>query len=101
MTTSLRRLSQLFVPIDVPGPGVLCPRLESLRIDYLSLHQKAELMPIFKDIVILRAIIGSPLKSFTICVGENPKPKTWQLIGKDKSFMVEEVVSAQWFKLDI
>jgi len=80
-------------------PEVLCPRLESLQIEYFSPTFQPELMSVLKTIVTLRPIAGSPLKSFTFydC---NPNRK-WELIGRDGSFMMEEVVPAQSFKLDI
>jgi len=45
--------------------GVLCPRLESLKIEGFRPTDQPELMPVLKDIVTQRAMIGSPLKSFT------------------------------------
>ena len=77
--------------------GVLCPRLESLQIEGISLTEQAELMPVLKDIVTLRAAIGSPLKSFTFYKGG----EKWQLIGRDKGFMMEGSVPAEKFQLDI
>jgi hypothetical protein len=80
---------EAFVPMNVPGPSglnqsswkgqvsrVLCPRLESLQIEGISPTEQAELMPVLKDIVTLRAIIGSPLKSFTFCFYEYPSGTT-------------------------
>ena len=106
---------EAFVPMNVPGPsglnqsswkgqisGVLCPRLESLQIEGIDLTERADLMPVLNDVVTLQAIIGSPLKSFTfICDDYSPGPEKWQLIRKDKSFMMEEVVPAEWFVLNI
>ena len=106
---------EAFVPMNVLGPsalnqsswkghtsGVLCPRLESLHIQGISFTEQAELMPVLKDIVTLRAIIGSPLKSFTFYFYVHLKgEQKWQLIGRDKSFMMEEVVPAQCFELNI
>ena len=106
---------EAFVPMNVPGPsvlnqsswksqisGVICPRLKSLQIENNCLTQQAELMPVFKDIVTLRALIGCPLKSFTFYFYEYPKgPQKWQLIGRDKSFVMKEVVPAEKFRLDI
>ncbi len=106
---------EAFVPMNVPGssglnrsswegqiPGILCPRLESVHIEGVSPTRQAELMPVLKKIVTLRAIIGSPLKSFTFYSYENSKgPQKWQLIGRDKSFMMEEVVPAERFQLAI
>ena len=101
---------ETLVPMNVPAPsgpnqsscegqtcGVLCPRLESLQIEGFSPTERAELMPVLKDIVTLRAAVGSPLKSFTF-YHERQK---WQLIGRDTSFMIEEVVPAEKFRLDI
>ena len=81
--------------------GVICSRLESLQIERINLIHQAELMPVLKDIVILRAAIGSPLKSFTFDSDEDGVPQKWQLIGRDKGFMMEEVVPADRFQLDI
>jgi hypothetical protein len=68
-------------------------------------------VPVLKDIVTLRAIIGSPLKSFTFyfqsTLGSHTfdihahSEQKWELIGADKSFIMEEVVPAQGFRLDI
>jgi len=84
-------------------PEVLCPRLESLQIEGIRPTDQPGMMPILKSIVTLRAIIGSPLKSFTY--GHwNQYPcsfQKWELVGRDGSFMMEEVVPAQRFKLDI
>ena len=104
-----------FIPMNVPGPSgpnqsssegqisrVLCPRLESLQVEGISLTRNAELIPVLKDIVTLRAAIGSPLKSFTFYFRKRPAARQkWQLIGQDKSFMMEEVVPAKRFRLDI
>ena len=105
---------EAFVPMNVSGPsglnqsswkgqisGVLCPRLESLQIEDIDLTRQAELIPLLKNIVTLRATIGSPLKSFTFFCGHLATPQKWQLIGRDKSFMMEEVVPAERFQLDI
>jgi len=80
-------------------PEVLCPRLESLQIEYISPTDQPELVPVLKSILTLRAIIGSPLKSFTFY--DDYPDKKWELIGRDGSFMMEEVIPAQSFKLDI
>ena len=106
---------EVFVPMNVPGPsgtnqsssegqisGVPCPRLESLQIEGICLTSNAKLMPVLEDIATLRAAIGYPLKSFTFYFHEyRAEPQKWQLIGKDKSFMMEEVVPAERFRLDI
>ena len=104
-----------FVPMNGAGPsglnqssregqlsGVLCPRLRCLQIEGISLTQQAELMLVLESVVILRAIIGSPLRSFTFYLHEESKePQKWQLIGRDRSFMMEKVFPARLFELDI
>jgi hypothetical protein len=82
---------------DQPS-GVLCPRMESLQIEGIRLADQPRLIPVLKDIVTLRAVIGAPLKSFTFYCWD---PKKWELIGKDGSFIMEEVVPALKFLLDI
>ena len=102
---------EAFIPFNVLGPfgpnqsswesqisGLLCPRLESFQIEGISLTGEAELVPTLKDIVTRRAAIGCPLKSFTVYDGIQGK---WQLIGRDKGFMMEKVVPADRFRLDI
>jgi hypothetical protein len=100
---------EAFVPMDVQGiglnqpssvsqkSGVLCPRLESLRIEGINLTKEPGPMAVFKDIVTLRAMIGSPLKIFTFYL----LGKTWELIGRDGSLVVEKVARAQRFELKI
>ena len=101
---------EAFIPVNVPGPsgpnqsnwegqisGLLCPRLESLQIEGISLTREAKRMPMLKDIVTRRAAIGCPLRSFTFYEIQ----EKWQLIGRDKGFMMEKVVPAKKFRLDI
>ncbi len=107
---------EAFLPLNLLGPsglnrssyegqtsGVFCPRLESLQIEGVSLTEQAKLIRLLKDIVTQRATIGSPLKSFTFYFDRYPvdTPHKWQLIGREKSFMMEEVVPAKQFRLDI
>jgi len=104
---------EAFIPMNAQGtskpilggqiPEVLCPRLESLQIEGISPTVQPELKPVLKNIVTLRAIIGSPLKSFTFGDWDWYSRAThkWELIGRDGSFMMEEVIPAQKFKLDI
>ena len=84
--------------------GLLCPRLESLQIQGINLIRQLELMPVLKDIVTLHATIGSPLKSFTFYFSGYPSQsipeQKWELIGKDRSFVMEDV-PARRFQLDI
>jgi len=102
---------EAFIPMNAQGtsepiwegqiPKVLCPRLESLQIEGVRPTVQPELMPMLKDIVTLRALIGCPLKSFTFYLWHPYKPQKWELIGRDGSFTMEEVVPAQEFQLDI
>ena len=81
-------------------PGILCPRLESLQIEGISLTEHSGLIPVLKSMVNLRAFIGSPLKGFTFYFPWHPGKK-WELIGTDGSFIMKEIVPAQGFRLDI
>ena len=98
---------EAFIPMNAQGTsalnqasGVLCPRLESLQIEDIRLtKQKPELMAVLKDIVSLRAMNGFPLKSFTFYYW--PLDEKWELIGRDRSFVMEKVVPAWSFELDI
>jgi hypothetical protein len=79
--------------------GVFCPRLESLQIEGVDRTGHSVLTPVLKEIVIMRAVAGSPLKSFTIY---NPSPKRkFELIGRCGVFTVKEVVPAKRFNLQI
>ena len=78
---------------------VLCPRLETLQIEGISLTERPELIPVLENIVTLRASIGLPLKSFTF-YHWHPKKK-WELIGRNSGFIMEEVVPTKIFQLDI
>ena len=100
-----------FVPIDEQGTttglnqsseerpisGVLCPNLESLHIEGIDIIEKPELVPLLKDVVTLRAVVGCPLKSFAI-YKDGVK---WELTGMNGSFTIEEVVPAKRFALEI
>ena len=100
---------QAFIPRETSGlnqsscegqiSGELCPRLQSFHIEGIELTEKPELMPVLKDIVTQRAVVGSPLKSFTFY--SIWSSKKWELIGSDGEFIIEEVVPAQKFQLDI
>jgi len=102
---------EAFIPMNARGtsepiwegqiPEVLCPRLESLQIEGISPTVQPELVPALKNIVTLRAIHGSPLKSFTFYHWHQYAEKKWELIGTDGSFVMEEVVPARPFELDI
>jgi len=100
-----------FLPMNAQGtseligegqiPKVLCPRLESLQIEGIDLTVQRNLTPVLKSIVTLRAIHGSPLKSFSFYFSERPRGRREELIGRDGSFTERTVVPAQRFQLDI
>jgi hypothetical protein len=106
-----------FLPIDESGTSgleltsregktveLLCPRLQSLQIEGGSHLVDQEPIPIFKNIVTLRAMCGSPLKVFTISEILPPAGSKFALIGRDGSFTMERIVLAEGsegFKLDI
>jgi len=66
--------------------GVVCPKLESLKIEGIRLTEHSRLVPVLKDIITLRAIIGSPLKSFTFYYYYFDYKK-WELVGRDGSLL--------------
>jgi hypothetical protein len=55
---------------------VICPRLGRLHIEGVGITRQPDLMPVLKDIVTLRAMVGSPLKSFTLL-------GAWRELGAD------------------
>ena len=82
-------------------PEVLCPRLESLQIEGIDPTGQPKLTPALKNIVTLRAIVGSPLKSFTFYDWHSYPNQKWELIGMDGRFVMEAVFPARRFQLDI
>jgi hypothetical protein len=80
--------------------ALLCPRLQSLRIEGQDPSVEPELISILKDIVTLRAECGSPLKEFTF--SEFNLGSQFELIGANGSFTMERIVLvAKKFKLHI
>ena len=98
---------EAFIPMNAQGTstlnlvsGILFPRLENLQIEDIQLtEEKPELMAVLKDVVSFRAMNGFPLKSFTFY--HWLRGEKWELIGGDGSFMMEKVVPALQFRLDI
>jgi hypothetical protein len=91
------RLSQL--SWERQTPRVLCPRLQSLKIEGIDLTKQPDLIPVLKDIVTLRAISGSPLKSFTFYFDDIYAETKWELIDRSRRFFIKKVVPAQRFQL--
>jgi hypothetical protein len=83
------------------SPVVFCPLLQNLQIEGTDPSKTPSLIPILKEVVILRALYGSPLKSFTFT---SPYPyHKYELIGSDGSFTMENsvpVVDLWSFRLD-
>jgi len=80
-------------------PAVLCPMLGSLLIEGCDFK---ELMPLFEQVVTLRAACGSPLEEFTLFDFELGR-KT-ELVGSHGSFVMETAVlgeDVEPFGLDI
>jgi len=99
-----------FVPIDAQESTGLnqssgehqilkvpCPNLQSLHIEGTNIIEQPAFIPVLKDVVTLRAVFGSPLKSFTIYRDR----RKWELIGRDGGFTIEEGVPAIQFVLEI
>ena len=78
-------------------PAVLCPKLESLQIEDVDLTKQPRLLPVLKKFVTLYAAVGSPLKSFTFMDSR----RKWEMIGRHRRFIMEEVIPAQKFELHI
>jgi hypothetical protein len=83
------------------SPGVFCPILQSLQLVGTDPSKAPSLIPILKNVVNLRALYGSPLKSFTFT---SPYPHHQvELIGSDGSFTIGNsvLVTDPWrFRLD-
>jgi len=82
--------------------GVFCPMLRSLLIEECDLTQRPELMPVFREVVTVRAWCGFPLKRFTFFDCEHERET--RLIGRQGKFVVETIVlgwDVEPFRLDI
>jgi len=82
--------------------AVLCPMLKSLLIEEYDLTQRLELMPVFRQVVTLRTVCGSPLKRFTLF--DFALGRKTRLIGRQGGFVVKIIVlggGAKRFRLDI
>ena len=72
--------------------SILCPTLRTLLIQGFDLTKKRELVPVFKEVVILRAVCGSPLTTFTLLNFSFAPGSKIELIGGHGGFVVEKVV---------
>ena len=76
--------------------------LSSLLIEEYAPIEQLELMPLFKEIVALRAVTGSPLKKFTLLNFE--LRREFELIESHATFVVKKTFlfdSAGAFRLEI
>jgi hypothetical protein len=86
------------------SPVVFCPELQSLQIEGADPSEVPSLIPILKELVIGRALFGSPLKTFTFSPFRNNYGSKFELIGSDGSFTMENCVLDAYcrgFELDI
>jgi len=87
--------------------ALLCPRLQSLRIEGQDPSEEPELVSLLMDIVILRAKLGSPFMDFTFSEfsSEQFKPGSlFKLIWTNERFSMKKSVlpeEAKKFDLDI
>jgi len=84
--------------------ALLCPSLQSLRIEGQDPSAEPELLPVLKDIVTLRAEFGSPLKEFTFYDFRPTSGSLFELVGANGSFTMEKIdlpEGAKGFELDI
>ena len=94
-----------FLPMDANGSSglkktsgegqtlaLLCPRLQSLQIEWEVPSMPPELVPILKNVVTLRAECGSPLKNFTFSNFWDEHRGKFELIEEDGSFNMEHIV---------
>ena len=82
--------------------SLLCPMLKSLLIEGFDPTEKRELIPVLKEVVILRAVCGYPLERFAFSAIEFGRK--CELIGSQGGFMTEIVSldeDAKPFELDI
>jgi len=105
----LNETSALVQSRYVGRAAFLCPMLTSLRIEGIDPTERRELIPVLEEVVIIRLVGGSPLKTVTLCY---PKDgwnvwgnwRKWELIGSNGSFVVK-TDDCKWipgpFELDI
>ena len=85
--------------------GIVCPLLQRLQVEDTDGSERPELTPVFKDVVTLRKLCGSPLKSFAFYIFNFTKPeRKFELIGMDGGFAMEETILTEdtdQFELDM
>ena len=84
--------------------GIVCPLLQRVQVEDTEPSEPPDLTHVLKDVVTLRRVCGSPLKSFTVYTF-SPKPgRKFELIGMNGGFTMEETVLSEdthRFELDI
>ena len=83
---------------------IVCPLLQRLRVEDTDPSERPEMTPVLEDVVTLRKVCGSPLKSFTFYIFSPQPGRKFQLIGMDGGFAMKETVlagDARRFRLDM
>jgi hypothetical protein len=85
-------------------PTVVCPILESLQVEWVDPTEQSELVHVLRQLVMLRAVAGSPLKRLTFVDFDIYPKSRFELIGGDGSVTMEKTSldDDEWpFELDI
>jgi hypothetical protein len=85
-------------------PTVLCPMLESLQVEGTDPTEELQLMHIIEEVVMLRAVAGSPLKTFTFFEFMPQHQRKFEMIGGDGSLVMKKTLldeTAEPFELYI
>ena len=83
---------------------IISPMLQRLQVEGTDPSERPELTLILEDVVTLRKVCGSPLKSFTFYMFSAGPGRKFELIGMDGGFHMRETVLAWYthrFELDI
>jgi hypothetical protein len=85
-------------------PIVLCPMLKSLQVEGVDPTEQSEMMHVLREVVMFRAVAGSPLKWFTFVVFQPQPGIEFEMIGEDGSLTMEQTLldeGAEPFELAI
>ena len=84
--------------------AIVCPLLQRFQVEDTDPSERPEWTPILEDVVTLRKMCDSPLKSFTFYIFSPEPGRKFELIGIDGGFTMEETVLAEYveqFELDM
>ena len=84
--------------------AIVCPLLQVLEVEDTDPSERPELTLVLEDVVTLRKVCGSPLKSFTFYIFSPEPGWKFELIGMDGGFAMKKTVLAKDtypFELDI